>query len=72
MGAVQTHDTRSSLTWSDRIDRIATAPVLGPLLFLAVMWLVFQITTVVAAPLQDALDSLVASSTGSSPASACC
>ena len=47
-------------TWSDRIDRVATAPVVGPLLFLAVMWLVFQITTTVAAPLQDALDTLVA------------
>ena len=43
-------------TWSDRIDRFATAPVLGPLLFLAVMWLVFSLTTTVAAPLQDALD----------------
>ncbi|MCA1780881.1 MAG: ferrous iron transport protein B [Intrasporangiaceae bacterium] len=43
-------------TWSDRIDRVATAPVLGPVLFLAVMWLVFQVTTTVAAPLQDALD----------------
>ncbi|MDO5534571.1 MAG: ferrous iron transport protein B [Propionibacteriaceae bacterium] len=41
---------------SDRIDRVATHPVAGPLLFLAVMWVVFQITTTVAAPLQDALD----------------
>lgn len=32
---------------------------MGPLLFLAVMWAVFQITTVVAAPLQDVLDALV-------------
>ncbi len=46
-------------TWSDRIDRFATAPVLGPLLFLGVMWLVFQATTTLAAPLQDALDALV-------------
>lgn len=41
---------------SDRIDRWATAPIIGPLLFLAVMWVVFQVTTTVAAPLQDALD----------------
>ncbi|TBT86690.1 ferrous iron transport protein B [Propioniciclava sinopodophylli] len=41
---------------SDRIDRVATHPVAGPLLFLAVMWLVFQVTTTVAAPLQDWLD----------------
>ncbi len=46
-------------TWSDRIDRFATAPVLGPLLFLAVMWAVFQVTTTVAGPLQDALDAVV-------------
>ncbi len=44
-------------TWSDRLDRWTTAPVVGPLIFLAVMWVVFQITTTVAAPLQDALDS---------------
>lgn len=49
---------RARVNWSDRIDRVVTAPVLGPLVFLAVMWLVFQITTTVAAPLQDALDSL--------------
>jgi ferrous iron transport protein B len=54
------HDTGlERRTWSDRIDRVATAPVVGPLLFLAVMWVVFQLTTTVAAPLQDALDALV-------------
>lgn len=41
---------------SDRIDRIATAPYLGMGVFLAAMWGVFQITTTVAAPLQDLLD----------------
>lgn len=50
------HTGQSRGTWSDRVDRWATAPVIGPLIFLAVMWLVFQITTVVAAPLQDLLD----------------
>lgn len=49
-------DTRQTL--SDRIDRWATAPAIGPVLFLAVMWVVFQVTTTVAAPLQDALDGL--------------
>jgi ferrous iron transport protein B len=44
------------LTLSDRVDRWVTAPVVGPLIFLAVMWAVFQVTTTVAAPLQDALD----------------
>lgn len=46
-------------TWSDRIDRVALNPFAGPLLFLGVMWVVFQITTVVAAPLQDGLETLV-------------
>lgn len=47
-------------TLSDRTDRVVTSPVVGPLLFLAVMWVVFQITTRVAAPLQDLLDRAVA------------
>ncbi len=51
----RTHEQRR--TWSDRIDRWATAPVLGPIIFLAVMWAVFALTTTVAAPLQDALDA---------------
>lgn len=46
-------------TWSDRLDAVATAPVLGPLLFLTVMWIVFQVTTTVAAPLQEMLDAVV-------------
>jgi ferrous iron transport protein B len=36
-----------------------TAPVLGPLLFLAVMWGVFQLTTTVATPLQNGLGELI-------------
>ncbi len=44
-------------TWSDRIDRWATHPVFGPLAFLATMFVVFQVTTTVAAPFQDALDA---------------
>jgi ferrous iron transport protein B len=43
---------------SDKIDRYILHPVLGPVIFLALMWLVFEITTVVAAPLQDGLDWL--------------
>lgn len=46
-------------TWTDRVDRVVLAPIAGPLVFLAAMWLVFQITTTVAAPLQDWLDQLV-------------
>jgi len=48
---------RARADWSDRIDRVTTHRVGGPLVFLAVMWLVFQATTTVAAPLQDALDA---------------
>ena len=55
-GVTDPGDERVSL--SDRVDRFATAPVLGPLLFLGVMWLVFQVTTTVAAPLQDFFDTL--------------
>jgi ferrous iron transport protein B len=45
-------------SFSDKVDRVVTAPVVGPLIFLGVMWVVFQITTAVAAPLQDWLDQL--------------
>lgn len=44
-------------TITERIDRFALHPVVGPLMFLVAMWLVFQITTTVAAPLQDGLDT---------------
>ena len=49
------HEARQ--TWTDRVDRWVTAPIVGPVTFLAVMWMVFALTTTVAAPLQDALDS---------------
>jgi ferrous iron transport protein B len=51
--------TLNTRTWSDKVDRWVTAPMAGPLIFLAVMWVVFQVTTTVAAPLQDLLDGLV-------------
>lgn len=46
------------VTASERIDRFVLHPVLGPLIFLLAMFLVFQITTTVAAPLQDWLERL--------------
>lgn len=46
--------------FSDKVDRFILAPFLGPLIFLGVMWLVFQLTTTVAAPLQDFLGDLFA------------
>ncbi|MGV1007312.1 MAG: ferrous iron transport protein B [Dermatophilaceae bacterium] len=45
-------------TRSDRFDSLALDRVGGPLLFAVVMWAVFQTTTTVAAPLQDALGAL--------------
>lgn len=47
-----------STTTTEKIDRLALHPFVGPLLFLGVMWVVFQVTTTVAAPLQDGLDAL--------------
>ncbi|MFW0177563.1 ferrous iron transport protein B [Corynebacterium sp. MSK122] len=44
---------------SQRVDRVVLHPVLGPILFLAVMWVVFFITTTVAGPLQDGLEALI-------------
>ena len=58
--AASAADGSDRATLSDRVDRIVTAPVLGPLIFLAAMWVVFQITTTVAAPLQAGLDALFA------------
>lgn len=46
-------------TRSDRIDRLVCNRWLGPIVFLAAMFAVFMITTKVAAPLQEALGTLV-------------
>ncbi len=46
-------------TVSDRIDKVVMSPLGGPIVFAVTMWCVFQLTTTVAAPLQDWLDQLV-------------
>ena len=51
-----TDDGTSRQHFSDKLDRVILAPWIGPLIFLGVMWIVFQITTTVAAPLQDLLN----------------
>lgn len=56
--AVTARSATTRRNWSDLVDRWVTGPVIGPLVFLAVMWGVFQLTTRVAAPLQGALDTL--------------
>lgn len=43
--------------WGERLDAVLLHPLAGPLVFLAVMWAVFQATTTIAAPLQDGLDA---------------
>ena len=58
MSKVVTRDVERP-TLTDRIDRVATAPLLGTVLLLAVLWVVFQSTTTFAAPLQSWLDSLI-------------
>jgi ferrous iron transport protein B len=49
--------TDVAVTATDRADRWLTARLVGPLVFLAVMWAVFELTTTVAVPIQDALGS---------------
>ena len=44
------------VTLSDRIDRVLLHPVIGDLVFLAVLFVVFQATTTLASPMQDWID----------------
>lgn len=56
---VVTRTSREHLTVSDRLDQILTHPVWGMVIFMAVMWLVFQFTANVSAPYLDWIDGLV-------------
>lgn len=44
------------VTLSDRIDRVLLHPVIGVLVFLAVLFVVFQATTTLVSPMQDWID----------------
>lgn len=44
------------VTLSDRIDRVLLHPVIGVLVFLAVLFVVFHATTTLASPMQDWID----------------
>lgn len=44
------------VTVSDRIDRVLLHPVFGIIVFLAVLFMVFQATTTLASPMQDWID----------------
>lgn len=46
-------------TWSDRVDAVLLRPWVGLPVLLAVMWALFQVVTVAAAPLMDAVDTAV-------------
>jgi len=43
---------------TDRIDKIVTNRLLAPFIFLAIMWVMFQLTFTIGAPFQDAIDQL--------------
>ncbi len=51
-GAVtRTHDTLDTV--SDRVDRVVAHPIWGMPIFLLLMWIVFQFTANVSAPMVD-------------------
>jgi ferrous iron transport protein B len=50
---------RSRLSRSDKVDQIVLHPVLGIPIFLALMWVVFKVTTDVASPFLDWIDSVI-------------
>ena len=51
--------SRENLNLSDRIDKIVTNRIFGIPIFLAMMWVVFKITTDVAAPYLDWVDGVI-------------
>lgn len=57
-------------TVTDRMDKVLLHPWVGLPVFLAVVWGVFQLTTVVAAPLMDAMAALVSGPASSGVTSA--
>jgi ferrous iron transport protein B len=54
----RTHD--DNLTSSDKIDRVLTHRWLGAPIFLVLMWLMFQVTANVSAPMLDWVDGVIA------------
>jgi ferrous iron transport protein B len=52
-------DAPPKTTGSDRLDRVLLNPWLGMPIFFAILWAVFQLTTVVAPPAQDLCEALV-------------
>lgn len=50
-----------SHSWSDRADRIFLNPVIGPIIFFAVMWFLFKLAGEWVGPVQDLFDGWFAS-----------
>ena len=44
-------------TMTDKIDKIVTNRLLAPFIFLAIMWVMFQLTFTIGAPFQDMIDN---------------
>jgi len=51
--------TSERLSTSDKIDKIVTNRILGIPIFLAMMWVVFKITTDIAGPFMDWVDGVI-------------
>ncbi|MBQ9025480.1 MAG: ferrous iron transport protein B [Methanobrevibacter sp.] len=45
-------------TTTDKIDKIVTNRILAPIIFIVIMWLLFQLTFTIGAPFQDMIDEL--------------
>jgi ferrous iron transport protein B len=57
LAGVVEHPAERPVTWTDRIDRVLTHRVWGTLIFLAVMFLVFQTIFTAAKPLMSLIDA---------------
>ncbi|WP_407378880.1 ferrous iron transport protein B [Methanobrevibacter sp.] len=45
-------------TTTDKIDKIVTNRILAPIIFIVIMWVLFQLTFTIGAPFQDMIDEL--------------
>jgi ferrous iron transport protein B len=57
---VATRATSTEKTWTDRIDAVLTHKVMGPILFFAILGLIFQSVFAWAVPAMEAIDAGVA------------
>ncbi len=52
-------ETKEALSTSDKIDKVVTNRFLGIPIFMAMMWIVFKITTDIAGPFMDWVDMVI-------------